>query len=98
MDVEFSDEWLDRLETDPKYNANFAREVVRSFRKRMQVIRNAPDERTFYGLKSLHFEKLKGDRDHQRSMRLNDKWRLILEIRPAEPKNVVIVVDIEDYH
>jgi len=49
-------------------------------------------------MKSLHFEKLKGNRDHQRSMRLNDKWRLVIEIRPSQPKNVVVVVGVEDYH
>jgi proteic killer suppression protein len=64
----------------------------------MQVIRSAPDERTFYKLKSLHFEKLKGNRDHQRSMRLNTQWRLIVEIKPDQPKNIVIVMSIEDYH
>jgi len=98
MEVEFADPDLDRLETDPKFNARFSREIVRAFRKLMQVIRNAPDERVFYGTKSLHFEKLKGDREHQRSMRLNDQWRLIIELRPSSPKNVVVLIAIEDYH
>ncbi len=98
MEVEFADEELDRLETDIDFNAGFAREIVLAFRKRMQAIRSAPDERTFYGLRSLHFEKLKGNRDHQRSMRLNKQWRLIVEIKPSQPKNTVVVVGIEDYH
>ena len=98
MDVEFADGQWDRLETGLDFNAGFAREIVRAYRKLIQVIRSAPDERAFYAMKSLHFEKLKGNRDHQRSMRLNDKWRLIIEIRPSEPKNVVVVVGIEDYH
>ncbi len=98
MEVEFADPDLDRLETDAKFNARFSWEIVRAFRKLMQVIRNAPDERVFYGMKSLHFEKLKGDRDHQRSMRLNDQWRLIIELRPSNPKNVVVLIAIENYH
>jgi proteic killer suppression protein len=98
MEVEFADEWLDRLETDPGFNAGFAREIVRAYRMRMQMIRAALDERSFYALKSLHFEKLKGHRDHQRSMRLNDQWRLILEIKPSNPKNMIVVINIEDYH
>ena len=98
MDVEFSDEQWDRLESELVFTKGFAREIVRSYRKLMQIIRNAPDERTFYALKSLHFEKLKGNREHQRSMRLNNKWRLILEIKPAQPKNIIVVVGIEDYH
>ena len=49
----------------------------------MQMIRAASDERTFYELKSLHFEKLKGDRSHQHSMRLNKQWRFIVEFEHA---------------
>jgi proteic killer suppression protein len=98
MDVEFTDPDLDRLEVDLAFNAGLSRDLVRAFRKVMQLVRSAPDERTLYAFKSLRFEKLKGDRQHQRSLRLNDQWRLILEIRPAEPKNVIIVIAIEDYH
>lgn len=98
MDVEFADEQWDQLETELNFNAGLAREIVRAYRKLIQFIRSAPDERTFYGMKSLHFEKLKGNRGHQRSMRLNHKWRLIVEIRPSQPNNVVVVVGIEDYH
>ena len=98
MDVEYADDDLDRLETDLRFNAGHAHEIVQAFRKRIQTIRAAPDERTFYALKSLHFEKLKGNRAHQYSMRLNKQWRLIVEIKPGQPKNTIIVVAIEDYH
>lgn len=98
MEVEFADKDLDRLETDPDDDAGFSQEIVRAFRKRMQVIRAAPDERVFYALKALHYEKLKGNRSHQHSMRLNKQWRLILEIKQAEAGKIIIVVSIEDYH
>ena len=98
MDVEFADRALDRLESDLNFSGGFPREVVRSYRKLMQAIRAAPDERTFQAMKSLHFEKLKGDRDQQRSMRLNKQWRLIIEFRRDAAGKVVIVVSIEDYH
>ena len=64
----------------------------------MQVIRAAPDERDFYAMKSLHFEKLEGDRSHQRSLRLTKKWRLIVELEGSAPNKVVRVKGIEDYH
>ena len=98
MDVEFANRELDRLETDPDFNAGFSRAVVRAFRKRMQMIRDAVDERAFYALRSLHFEKLKGKRSHQYSMRLNEQWRLVLELHKRGRSTVVVVVDIEDYH
>lgn len=71
MDVEFDDDDLDHLETDPLFTAGLSNEVVRAYRKRMQQIRAFLDERDFYALKSLHFEKLKGNRGNQYSVRLN---------------------------
>jgi proteic killer suppression protein len=98
MEVEFDDDDLGRLETDAGFTAGHSQDVVRAFRKRVQQIRAFRDERDFYGLKSLHFEKLKGDRDGQHSIRLNSQWRLILEIRGGHPCKVVVIVEIVDYH
>lgn len=98
MEIEFQDGNLDRLETDAEFNAGYAKEIVKAYRKRMQAIRAANDERDLYAVKGNHFEKLKGARSHQHSLRINDKWRLIVEIKPATPKNIIIVTAIEDYH
>jgi proteic killer suppression protein len=98
MDVRFKDPKLDRLETDPAYDAGFGQTIVTAYRKVMQVIRAAPDERVFRNLKSLHFEKLKGSRSSQHSMRLNKQWRLVIEFEGVAPNKLVAVVSIEDYH
>jgi proteic killer suppression protein len=98
MDVEFDDENLDRLETDAQYTAELSQEVVRAYRKRMQQIRAFLDERDFYAAKALHFEKLKGNRAGQHSIRLNMQWRLILEIRGDRPCKIIGIVEIVDYH
>ena len=89
---------LRRIDEEPGFNGGFDATLVEMFGRRMQLIRDAPDEREFRNLKSLHFEKLKGDRKHQHSMRLNDRFRLILVIEKDRPGNTVIVSDIEDYH
>lgn len=98
MEVEFDDDDLDRLETDASFTAGFAQEVVRAYRKRMQQIRAFRDERDFMALKSLHYEKLKGGRAGQHSVRLNLQWRLVLEIRGDHPCKVVGIIEIVDYH
>lgn len=98
MDVEFADPRLERLESDAAFTAGFAPALVKAFRKRMQLIRAAVDERTFRAMRSLHYEKLQGDRDGQHSMRLNDQWRLILELRTDASGKTVIVIAIADYH
>lgn len=98
MDVVFVDSDLDRLETDASFTGSWSAAVVSKFRQRMQLIRSAADERDLSSLKSLHFERLKGKRDHQHSLRLNKQWRLILELRGKSPGKVVAIVSIEDYH
>jgi len=101
MRVIHKDAQLERMEADADFNGGLSREIVSGFRRRMQQIRAALDERTFYAVKSLHFEKLQGDRSHQRSMRINDQWRLIVELSEADDlggKKTVVVVGIEDYH
>lgn len=98
MDVVFQDELLQQVEIDPNTDCGHGEAVTNGFRKRMQSIRAALDERDFYAQKSLRFEKLKGQRDHQRSMRINDQWRLIVEIEGTAPKKTVRIVGIEDYH
>ena len=98
MDIEFEDGDLARLETDVGFDAGYGQNLVRAFRKRMYTIRGATDERTFYASKGLHYEKLKGDRQHERSMKLNDQFRLILRIKQIGKGKVIVVVKIEDYH
>ena len=106
MDVTFKDQSLDRLEIDATYSAGFGGDVVKAYRKAMQHIRAAADERTFYARRSFHFEKLKGGRADQHSMRLNDQWRLIVELHEQgekqegkpPPKKNVHIVEIVDYH
>lgn len=98
FEVRFNDESLEKLERDAGQTAGHGEAVDKAFRKRMQQIRAATDERDFYNLKSLRFEKLKGKRSHQHSMRLNDQWRLIVEMEGEGPDKRLTVVGIEDYH
>jgi len=97
MKVHFRDKSLDRLETEPD-DGKWPGDVAKAYRKRIAVIRAADDERVFYGLKSLHYERLKGTRNHQRSMKLNDQWRLVLEFEGKGADKVVWILGIEDYH
>lgn len=98
MNIEFVDENLETLLYDARFTAGFPPEIVKAFRKRIQYIQAASDERDFYALKSLHYEKLKGKREGENSMRLNDQYRLILRIRVDEQNRTVVVLSIEDYH
>jgi len=98
MEVQYDDIELEKLANDARHSSKLAPAIVKAFRRRMQLIHAAVDERDFYALKSLHYEKLQGDRSHQRSMRLNKRMRLILEIEDSQPKNIIHIISIEDYH
>jgi len=98
MEVRFGDRELERLATDSNFTGGYSQAVVKTYRMRIQAIRAAVDERDFYAMKSWHFEKLKGARSHQCSMRLNDQWRLILQIEGKSPNKIVLLVRVEDYH
>jgi proteic killer suppression protein len=98
MRADFKDENLRRVEADPAADCGRGQAVTKMFRRRMQSIRAALDERDFYAQKSFHFEKLKGDKEGLRSMKLNDQWRLVLEIVGEAPDKTVWILGIEDYH
>lgn len=98
FEVSYKDEALERLEKDAQFSGGYSAAIVKAFRKRMWAIRNASDERDFYGMSSARFERLQGKRSHQYSMRLNDQWRLIIELHGSGEDKKLLVVGIEDYH
>jgi toxin HigB-1 len=99
MEVAFRDAALLQLYVDPQAQAPFPAPVVKRFRKVVWLIRNAVDERDFRAFgKGLGFEKLKGDRSHQHAFRLNDQFRLIVELCGEAPRKTVEVIEIVDYH
>ena len=97
MEVEFLDKSLELLLTVRAAETKLPISVINSFRKKYQVLRAAPDERTLRNWKSLHYEKLAGFNDGRMSIRLNDQWRLIFTIR-VEIEKRISIFSIEDYH
>ena len=101
MDVIHKDDELERLEFDPRFTANLSQALVKAFRKKMQAIRAANDERDLYRQRSNNFEELQGKRKGQYSIRLNDQYRLVFEFSEGETSSqakTVTVIRIEDYH
>jgi len=96
--VEYHDEVLRRLAEEREYAPNgWDPTVVRSYRKKVQLIVAARDERDLYQMRGLRMEKLKGDRLGQTSMRLNDQFRLILTFR-TEGDRMAVLLEVVDYH
>lgn len=97
---EFKSKKLLLLYTEEKGAHKYKPEVIDAFFDVMSIIDAASSEADLYALKSLHFEKLEGNRGKlgQRSLRLNDQFRLILTIKKDKSGKYLLIIDIEDYH
>jgi toxin HigB-1 len=89
---------LRRIEAEPDYNGGYSEAIVQAFRERMRTIIRVRNENDLRALKSLHFEKLKGKRTGEYSMRINDQFRLIFQIESTEHGNQLVVTDIEKHY
>jgi proteic killer suppression protein len=98
MQFRFANDKLQQLYYHETEAWNYPPEVVKAFFRVMSVIDAVTDERELYSFKSRRFEKLVGDRAGQYSLRLNDQWRLIIEIEAVGSQNRIVVVEIADYH
>ncbi|MCE2988660.1 MAG: type II toxin-antitoxin system RelE/ParE family toxin [Nitrosomonadaceae bacterium] len=98
MKLEIADKELEEAYRSSTYSGRYSAAILSAYRKRLGFISQAVDERDFRGMRSLNFEKLKGSRSHQYSMRLNKQFRLILELKGDGPGKTVKIMGIEDYH
>ena len=79
----------------------FHRDSVRRFKaierqalRKLNLLDAAPDLRTLSTLPGNRLEKLKGEREGQYSIRINDQWRICFAWREGHAYEVEIV----DYH
>lgn len=98
MRFDFRSRKIKLLYFEEKGARKYPAEVIDAFFAAMSTIEAAKDIRDLYALKSLHFEKLSGARQNDRSIRLNKQWRLTLRIEKDENGDFILILDIEDYH
>jgi proteic killer suppression protein len=98
MEVIFADAKLARIDTEQAAATKLPISVIMSCRRKLVFLRAAPDERTLRNWRSLHYEKLSGDREGQRSIRLNDQWRLIFKLIDNVSPPRIEILEIADYH
>jgi len=94
----FKDRKLEALYTTEKGTHKYAHAVVEAFFEAIAIIEAAVDERDLRAIKSLHYEKLSGNRQGQRSLRLGGQFRLIVTPTKDEKGDIIWVIEIVDYH
>ena len=98
MEFEFANRKLERLYTQEHGAKRYPPSVIDAFLEVMAVIEHARDERDLRALKHLHFEKLKGDRRHQRSLVLHSGFRLVFQLVEDANSKRLVIEEIVDYH
>lgn len=99
MRLEFDDDDLRRLYEEPDFVIKqFGSDLTKAYRKKVGFLIAAESELDLRNYKSLHYEKLIGDRTGQHSIRLNKQWRLLLQVQTDEQGRLLIIIEIIDYH
>jgi proteic killer suppression protein len=98
MEVLFADSALALIETEEAGKTKLPVAVIKSARRKLTVLRAATDDRSLRNWKSLHYEKLKGEREGMRSIRLNDQFRMVFVLDESTNPHTVTIMAIEDYH
>ena len=94
----FGNKKLEALYVEEKGAKKYSTAVVDGFFEVVEIIRAAKDERDIRVFQSLRYEKLKGDRRGQWSLRINDQFRLIVTREKDEQGIYLVIHSIEDYH
>ena len=98
LKVLFADQQLALIETDQAGCTQLPVGVIKSARRKLVVLRAAVDDRSLRNWKSLNYEKLKGNRSGQHSIRLNDQYRFYFRVdRETQPWTITILT-LEDGH
>ena len=100
MEFRFKSDKLKLLYTQEEGAHRYPAAVVNRFFHVMSIIKSMPNEGDLYSFKSLHYEKLKGTRGKlgERSLRLNDQWRLIIKLETDPRGKSILVVEIGDHY
>lgn len=97
MEIVFADSTLALIESGDAGKTGLPVAVIKATRRKLTLFRASIDDRSLRNWKSLHYEKLKGNLEGKRSIRVNNQYRLVFELSETEPKTITVFA-IEDYH
>ena len=101
MQVLFKTTDLEQLYLIPVENIKgklpFQRSLIQQYKNRIKLLEAIEKITDLYSFKSLHLEKLKGDKLGLSSIRLNDQYRLIVE--PINEDIVkILIIEISKHY
>ena len=97
MDFIFASRKLERLYTHNEGASKFPAETVKLFRRRVRHIEAARDARDLRIPPGVHYERLSGNCAGKSSLRLNDRWRLILPEEGTRAGKRIVIREISKH-
>lgn len=99
MRIDFEDDDLRHLYEERDFVLpRIGPEVTKAFRKTVGFLVAAPTQADLREYRALRLKKLQGDRQGQYSVRLNRQWRLIIRFETDSDGQILIVIEVVDYH
>ena len=93
MIVEWHDKEAEKI-WNMKFSTKLPQDIQRTARRKLVMINAAANINDLRIPPSNHLEELKGDREGQHSIRINDQYRICFHCNNGN----VIIEDICDYH
>ncbi len=98
MDFLFATQELEGLYTKETNAHKYPKEVITGFFEVMEIIVAALDTRDIRAFKSHRYEKLKGRRNLERSLRINKQWRLIVVEENIDSQTTIRILKLENHY
>ena len=97
MEVVFNNDYLEALYEDKKLKGKpkYTQPIIEKFIKRIDILKRVKNAEELLIFKSLYLERLKGDKNHLYSIRINEQYRLEFELNNHELK-IADIVTIEE--
>lgn len=99
MQVEFRTEKLRKcFEKQALAEKSWPAPVGMRYIQRIQIIQEARSFEDVKAIPMLRVHPLKGNRDGQWSIKLNGKYRLVVELSPDEASVIVYVIEVSNHY
>jgi len=102
MIVEFKTDYLAGLYETPldeiRGKQPFGRDIIKQYKKKVQILVSITRIEQLKQFRGLYFEYLKGDMKNVCSIRLNDQYRLLFEIKSNGEIEIILINEISKHY
>jgi len=97
MEIKFDKKYLSELYYNGKCSdkkRRFQPQIVKIYKKRIDLLENVPSVESLYKYNALHYEVLQGDKKGLESIKVNDQYRIEFSTTKIESETIVTVCNI----